>query len=384
MSYAVVRVQKMTMGSVRGIEIHDRREKNGTSHSNPDIDWSRSRNNFDLHPTQNENFYRAVKNRIESLALPRGVRKDAVVMAQVIVTSDTAFFDGLRAHGGDEAVRKFFQASYSFLSSRYGKENIISSIVHLDERTPHMHFNFVPVTADGRLCAKEVTARARLISQQDEFREVVGEHYGLLRGEAKEAGKRRTHYETAEYKTVIEELNEVRQEAVDVAQRAAEAAGMLADTEKKKNALEGEIRGLAAQHREWQSALRSEANITAVGEVVRPAFGRPRFECSPEDGEELKKAARSGVAQAIKAQEAEREVANLKKQLKLLQRNQAEKDKQFRQVQVERYRLADEFRKAKEQAARRLAFIEEKGLIDAYRQKITMERQQERDSGRER
>ncbi|GHU95750.1 plasmid recombination enzyme type 3 [Clostridia bacterium] len=209
MSYAVVRTQKMTAGVVKGIEIHDRRAKGGVSHTNPDIDWERSANNYDLHPAQNQNFTRAVKERITSLNLKRAVRKDAVVMAQILVTSDTPFFDELAnstAHGKDP-IRTFFQSAYDFLSDRYGKENIISATVHLDERTPHMHFNFVPVTADGRLCAKEILTKHTLTEQQDAFRSAVGERFGLLRGvqkeEAVKQGKRRTHLETAEYKAAL-------------------------------------------------------------------------------------------------------------------------------------------------------------------------------------
>jgi len=95
MSYAVVRVQKMTRGAIKGIEIHDRREKDH-SLTNPDIDFSKSGENYDLCPAQNESFSEAVQRRIEQLDLKRAVRKDAVLMAQVIVTSDGAFFDGLK------------------------------------------------------------------------------------------------------------------------------------------------------------------------------------------------------------------------------------------------------------------------------------------------
>jgi len=47
MSYGVVRVQKFTAGSVKGIEIHDNREKDH-SNTNPDIDFERSGENFSL------------------------------------------------------------------------------------------------------------------------------------------------------------------------------------------------------------------------------------------------------------------------------------------------------------------------------------------------
>jgi hypothetical protein len=46
-SYGVVRVDKFKAGDVKGIEIHDRREKN-ISLTNPDIDFTSSHKNFGL------------------------------------------------------------------------------------------------------------------------------------------------------------------------------------------------------------------------------------------------------------------------------------------------------------------------------------------------
>lgn len=192
MSYGVVRVQKMTSGSVKGIEIHDKRKKD-VSHTNSDIDWSKSQNNYDLHTDQNSNFNQAVKKRIDSLELSRAVRKDAVVMAQVLVTSDKAFFDGMSEH----QQKEFFKDSYDFLAKRYGLENIVSAVVHLDERTPHMHFNFVPVTEDKRLSAKSVLTKSALTEQQTAFYNQVGIKYGLERGVQ---GGKKKHLEIAELK----------------------------------------------------------------------------------------------------------------------------------------------------------------------------------------
>ena len=45
---------------------------------------------------------------------------------------------------------KFFHATYDFLEKRYGRENVVSAYVHMDEITPHMHFAFVPVVYDKR------------------------------------------------------------------------------------------------------------------------------------------------------------------------------------------------------------------------------------------
>ena len=39
------------------------------------------------------------------------------------------------------------------------KENIVRFTLHMDERTPHIHWVFVPITEDGRLSAKEILSR---------------------------------------------------------------------------------------------------------------------------------------------------------------------------------------------------------------------------------
>ena len=192
-SYAVVRVQKFQSGSVKGIEIHDRRKKDGISHTNKDIDWSVSDKNYDLHYPTNQNFAKAVKERISQLNLKKAVRKDAVVMAQVLVTSDNKFFKKLT----EQEQKQFFKDSYAFLVERYGAENVISATVHLDETTPHLHFNFVPVTADGRLSAKSILTRQSITRQHTDFYRQVGKKYDLQRGELGSDGK---HLETAELK----------------------------------------------------------------------------------------------------------------------------------------------------------------------------------------
>lgn len=194
MSIAIVRVQKMGVGSVKGIEIHDLREKEGISHTNKDIDFSLSNKNYDIHEEQNQNFRAKIKSRISELNLKKAVRKDAVVLAQVLVTSDHDFFKKLN----EEQTKQFFEESYDFLCERYGKNNIISAVVHLDEYTPHMHFNFVPVTKDGRLSAKSILTKQNLIEQQTAFHEEVGYRFMLSRGEK---GSKNKHIDLQELKS---------------------------------------------------------------------------------------------------------------------------------------------------------------------------------------
>lgn len=205
--YAIIRVQKFKRTALTGIEIHDRRTK-GFSHSNADIDFDKTAENFDLYPNT-QGYSKAVRERIGQLDLKRAVRKDAAVMAQIVITSDSNYFRGRR--GNAQFIREFFQSATDYLTERFGAENVISAVVHMDEKTPHLHFNFVPVTADGRLCARDVLTKEALDDLHTDFWEKVGKKNGLQRGQH---GSCARHIETAELKraTASERLREVTEQ----------------------------------------------------------------------------------------------------------------------------------------------------------------------------
>ena len=146
-------MDKFKKEAIRGIQSHNRRE--WESHSNPDIDYDRSAANYELHDVASSNYAEAIQIRIDDLLLVKAVRKDAVRMCGLIVTSDKAFFDGLTP----EETRRFFEESKAFLTEFVGAENVISAMVHMDEKTPHMHFLHVPMTPDGRLNANKIYTR---------------------------------------------------------------------------------------------------------------------------------------------------------------------------------------------------------------------------------
>ncbi len=75
---------------------------------------------------------------------------------------------------------------------RSGKENFVSAVVHMDEKTPHLHLTFVPITEDGRLCAKEIIGNKKALTEwQDQFWSFMVKRYPELeRGEsASETGR---------------------------------------------------------------------------------------------------------------------------------------------------------------------------------------------------
>ncbi len=109
-------------------------------------------------------------------------------------------------------IEQWAKDVYGFVCREFGEDNIASFIVHLDEMNPHAHCVFVPITPDGRLCAKEVIggnnkneARQRMRELHTRFAE-VSRKYGLDRGDdIRESGAR--HRSTDEYNRQLHREN---------------------------------------------------------------------------------------------------------------------------------------------------------------------------------
>ena len=128
MSFMVLHMDKFKKDAIRGIQSHNRRERE--SHSNLDIDYSRSAGNYDLCETPVSSYAQAIQNRIDDLLMVKAVRKDAVHMCGLIISSDKEFFDKLNA----DETRRFFEEATKYLTEFVGKENVISAMVHMDEK----------------------------------------------------------------------------------------------------------------------------------------------------------------------------------------------------------------------------------------------------------
>ena len=208
MSTLVLHMDKFKKEAVRGIQSHNRRERE--SHSNPDIDYARSSQNCDFCATFSDNYLQTIQNRIDDLLLVKAVRKDAVHMCGIIISSDKAFFDQLN----EEETRRFFEEAAKYLTEFVGKENVISAMVHMDEKTPHMHFLHVPVTKDGRLCAKDIYTKAALKKLQDELPKHLQKcGFQIDRGVEQQKGSAKKHLDTREFKQQQEMIASMRQDA---------------------------------------------------------------------------------------------------------------------------------------------------------------------------
>ena len=176
--YAIMRFAKYKGPEITNIEAHNERRKERYA-SNPDIDLSRSKHNFHLiEPPQR---YRAEAERQISAAGCR-TRKDSVRVVEVLFTATPEFFKGKKL----PEIRQYFEETLRFFVQYQSRETIISAVVHMDEKTAHMHLSFVPLTPDGRLSAKEIVGnKKKLTWWQDKFWEhMVAKYPDLERGES--------------------------------------------------------------------------------------------------------------------------------------------------------------------------------------------------------
>ena len=178
LQYAIMRFAKYKGPEITNIEAHNERRKEKYA-SNSDIDLTRSKQNFHLiEPPQR---YRAEAERQIQAAGCR-TRKDSVRVVEVLFTATPDFFQDKKL----PEVRRYFEEALRFLEQYQAKETIISAVVHMDEKTPHMHISFVPLTPDGRLSAKEIVGNKKKLSWwQDKFWEhMVVKYADLERGES--------------------------------------------------------------------------------------------------------------------------------------------------------------------------------------------------------
>lgn len=176
--YAILRFAKYKGPEIGRIEAHNERTKE-TYASNPDVDLSSSKDNMHLVTPQWK--YRAEAERQIAKAGCR-TRSDSVRVVEALITASPEFFEGKKK----SEVKAFFQEALDFITEHQPKETIISAVIHMDEKTPHMHLSFVPLTEDGRLSAKNIVGnRLKLTWWQDEFwKHMVKKYPALERGES--------------------------------------------------------------------------------------------------------------------------------------------------------------------------------------------------------
>lgn len=226
MSYAIFRVQGIkTTNDLRGIGKHNVDRK---SETNKDIDESRTADNIHLISADNKSdsylkkFFRTVeplkeqheekmkterKDRVKSFEAKINSTKNDVA-CEFLFTSDEEFFKDKSR----EQIQEWANESLDFVKKDIGigEENILHAVVHMDEKTPHLHIVAVPLVNkyDGR-SKKEVWQinRKHFIPTKDDlsllqdryFEKMKAKGYDLERGVAARETERK-HLTTQEFK----------------------------------------------------------------------------------------------------------------------------------------------------------------------------------------
>ena len=206
--YAILRFAKYKGPEIGHIESHNERTKEKYA-SNPDIDTTRSHLNF--HLVTPERKYRAESEKQIAEAGCR-TRSDSVRVVEALVTASPEFFKDKKK----SEVKAYFTEALDFIQKYQSKETIITAVVHMDEKTPHMHLCFVPLTEDKRLSAKEIVGnKKKLTWWQDEFwKHMVKKYPDLERGESvSETG--RTHIPPRLFKEAVH-LNRMKDQIMAI------------------------------------------------------------------------------------------------------------------------------------------------------------------------
>ena len=139
------------------------------------------------------NLQQDIAKRIYEAEIPRKIRDNAVRYVGIIASGSHEQMKKIEDNGD---LDQWAMDNYNFMAEKYGKENIIRASLHMDEKTPHIHFGIVPITKDNRLSAKSFfDGKVALRKLQDDYALKMAK-YGLERGVPNE---KRRHITTKQY-----------------------------------------------------------------------------------------------------------------------------------------------------------------------------------------
>ena len=169
----------------RGLQRHNER-KEGQKHSNRRIDPTRTKDNVWLTPDDGRTFNERIESILEeNYTGKRKVRSTAVRMCEITVQIG----GDLAENGTEEEQVEALKQAFEELKEQYGEKNIVSAVIHVDETTPHLHFDFVPITRKGGLSAREVVGdRAQMRKTQARFLQAMQERCPECKFERKKDG----------------------------------------------------------------------------------------------------------------------------------------------------------------------------------------------------
>ena len=246
--YAVCHIQRGNSNG-SGLSTHiERQTKSGKLFIPQNADPSRTRLNRELlsfpHGVKDRND--AIKNRLDNAGLKRKIGKNQTTHLCAILSGSHDQMMKIQQEG---RLSEWINANIRWLEDTFGKDNLVSCVLHMDEKTPHLHATIIPVvtterkrreregqkkyrTSKGgpRLSADDVMHRSMLTKYQDSYGEAM-KGFGLERGVVGSIAK---HVSNSDY---YKQKMESIQENIDILIRETEARQLkLAKLKKEEEA----------------------------------------------------------------------------------------------------------------------------------------------------
>jgi hypothetical protein len=258
LAVAILRVQGYkTTGELTGLGKHN---VDRISHTNKDIDSSRSHENITLKNcvgTYNQMFNYVTrdlqKQHEEQMKTTRKSRQKtfnqkinddkADIACEFLMTATPEYFEGKSR----EEIEQWAQTSLDFVIKKIGIEekNVLHAVVHMDEKTPHLHVVAVPLVEkyDGRR-KKDILAisRKHFIKTREDMAQVQTDYVDHLkengldleRGQEKSGAK---HLDVARYK-----LQETQKDLKEIEMNLGEKEQDLLEKNEQLESIEQKIK----------------------------------------------------------------------------------------------------------------------------------------------
>lgn len=196
--YAVCHLQRGS-GNDSGMSCHiERKDAQGKVYVPANADANRTSQNRELltFPDGVANRTEAIQHRIETAGLHRKVAKNQTKAIRIILTGT---HEQMMKIAQDGKLDNWIDANLKWLRETFGSENFVSCVLHMDEKTPHLHATVVPIvtterlrkkregekkyeTKSGpRLSADDIMRRSKLHEYQNSYAAAM-KPFGLQRG----------------------------------------------------------------------------------------------------------------------------------------------------------------------------------------------------------
>ncbi len=358
-NYSVARVVTYTKQSIGKAERHN--ERKNTNYSNMNVDLEQTKNNV-YYKTCDKTYNERLKELVdENKVSLRGLKDNAKIFDELVLDINSDYFE---KYGGYDFAKKFYEEAFHFAEKEYGKDNIISAVMHADEQNIalteeygkliyyyHLHVIAIPVvkkeikyskrTKDKSLVGKvketimQVSHSKKWKSQKaldnegneilnDKGKPILIKSYSLLQDRfykymsnngykdfiRGKKGSTAKHLSDIEFKPKKEreKLEAITDKVKEQQSKFAENTSAIAESEKRKSQVQQELNEIKKDIVNYKGY---KGDIDSIDVGKSKLFGK-KIELDTNDYQNLVKYAKKGVVADIEITKLEDENSKLK------------------------------------------------------------------------